>query len=155
MTQNHQESDKKEMEMHLKTINGSGDIFLEDYTEEECRDIFLERNSYVFRIEHSFGNDYGGSHVSEECVISYEEIIPEYILVKDGRFYGACICREYDYTNGGHKTYLEEVILPKDEKRGSYARMGVYFSNDDHIRWDYADYYLTDRVEMERAEGEK
>lgn len=33
------------------------------------------------------------------------------------------------------------------------ARSGFMFSNDDHSRWDYVDYYLVDRDEAEKNKG--
>ena len=135
--------------MYLKTLSKSGKITLKDYSHEECNMIFLERNSYVLRKEHSHGDDYGGSHHSEECEATYEEIIPEYILVKDGHFCGVCISTEYNYANGGFKKYLDDTCLLIDGSGSRYARSGFDFSNDDHSRWDYVDYYLVEREETE------
>ena len=135
--------------MHLKTVNKSGNIRLKDYSEEECRNVLLERNSYVLRKEHSYGDDYGGSQNSDECEVTYEEIIPEYILVKNGHFCGVCICTDYDYKNGGFERHLDETCLLIDGSGSSYARTGSYFSNDDHSRWDYVDYYLVERDEID------
>ena len=135
--------------MHLKTINRLGNIVLKDYSEKECDDIFIERNSYVLRKEHNYGDDYGGSHHSENSEVTYEEIIPEYVLVKNKHFYGVCISREYNYANGGFKKYLDEACLLIDGTGSRYVRTGTDFSNDDHSRWDYVDCYLVERDEME------
>ena len=131
--------------MRLKTINDEGDIFLEDYSKEEYRNILIEKNSYVLRLEREFGNDYGGSHCSEEREVTYEEILPERVLVKDGHFCGVCIYTDYDDMNGGHRCCIEEAILYADGSGAKSARDGFYFSNDDHSRWDYVDYYLVER----------
>lgn len=135
--------------MHLKTLNEAGRITLKDYPEAECREILIERNSYVLRKEHSYGCDYGGSQCRDEREVTYEEIIPERILVKDGHFCGVCICTEYEESNGGFKNYLKEVCLLRDGTGNRSARSGIDFANDDHSRWDYTDYYLVKREESE------
>lgn len=51
--------------MMLKTVrsiqNGMVDITLEYYDKNECRNVLLERNSYVLEVQHSWGEDYGKS----------------------------------------------------------------------------------------------
>lgn len=131
--------------MQLKTIDGQGNISLEDYSDRECYWIFIERNSYVLQCVHSWGEDYGGSQHDEGCKERYEEIIPERILVKDGHFAGVLILTEYEYYNGGGKTFYKENVLPVNG--GESARSGSSFSNDDHDRWNYTDYYLVKRPE--------
>lgn len=141
--------------MKLKTINESEIITLEDYSEEEYRDILIERNSYVLRQIHEYGDDYGGSHCTDECVVTYEEIIPERILVKDGHFCGVCIYTDYDYMNGGYRKHLEEAVLFADGHGKQSTRSGFSFSNDDHSRWDYVSYYLMDRDKAEKMDDWK
>lgn len=131
--------------MKLKTIGDDNEITLEEYSDGECRRIFIDRNSYVIECIHNYGDDYGGSHCSEERETSYEEIIPERILVKDGEFCGVSILTEYDYYNGGGKVYYNETLLLLDGSGDNNARSGYSFSNDDHSRWSYTDYYLVPR----------
>lgn len=131
--------------MKLKTIDEEGNVTLEDYEDKECRNIFIERNSYVLECVHEYGEDYGGSQCSENRETSYEEIIPERVLVKDGHFCGVVIQTVYDYYNGGGKVKYEDTILLIDDKNGEYARDGYSFSNDDHSRWGYRSYYLIER----------
>lgn len=134
--------------MKLKTLRKSGDVVLKEYSEEECRRIFTERNSYILKCIRFSGNDYGGNHCSEDQETSFEEIIPERILVRDGSFCGVLILTEYEYYNGGCDNRMEEVILLSGEPDRS-ARIGFSFSNDDHSRWDYTDYYLVSSEEAE------
>lgn len=137
--------------MKLKTIrsirDGKVSVTLEDYDKKECGNILTERNSYVLEARHCWGEDYGGSQRSDEDAISYEEIIPERILVKDGHFYGVSICVEYDYYNGGHLMVFDDAVLLLDktiEIDTPKARSGFSFSNNDHDRWNYTDYSLID-----------
>lgn len=125
---------------------------MKKYTEQECREIFLERNSYVLQCIHSYGDDYGGSHCTDEREVTYEEIIPERILVKDRHFCGVLIYTDYDDMNGGCRNDLEEAILLIDGKGKQSARSGFLFSNDDHSRWDYVDYYLMSRDIAEKMD---
>ena len=138
--------------MKLKTINDAEIISLEDFSEEEYRDILIERNSYILRRIHEYGDDYGGSHCTDECVVTYEEIIPERILVKDGHFCGVCIYTDYDCMNGGYRRYVEETVLFADGHGAKSARSGFSFSNDDHSRWDYETYYLMERDKAEKMD---
>lgn len=131
--------------MKLKTIDKKGNISLVDYDDAECRRIFLDRNSYVLELVHRYGEDYGGSQHSEEQTVSYQEISPELILVKNGAFWGVVLLTVYDYYNGGGKIYYKENILALDGSGAGSARSGSSFSNDDHDRWDYIDYYLVER----------
>lgn len=140
--------------MNLKTIisiqDGYVSVNLEQYEENKCKNILIERNSYVLKVQHSWGEDYGGSQSSDESETSYEEIIPERILVKDGHFAGVSICIEYNYYNGGGKTIYEDavILLDKTIKVNTVkAKDGFYFSNDDHSRWNYRIYSLVPRSE--------
>lgn len=140
--------------MYLKTIesiqDGMVSITLEDYDKRECKDILLERNSYVLEVRQSWGEDYGGSHHNEEEKVFYEEIIPERILVKDGHFFGVSISVEYDCYNGGQMAVYDDALLLLDntiEIDTPRARSGFSFSNDDHDRWSYTDYSLVARPE--------
>ena len=137
--------------MRLKVLNKSGSITLKDFSMKEYRAILLERNSYVLQKIRSYGVDYGGDHCSDKRVVSYDEIIPERILVKDGHFCGVCLYTDLDYVNGGHENRAEEVILLTDGSGTRSARSGIDFSNDDHSRGDYVDYYLVSRDEAEKA----
>ena len=139
--------------MKLKTINEAEIITLEEYSQEEYRDILIERNGYVLRQIHEYGDDYGGSHCSDERVVTYEEIIPERILVKEGHFCGVCIYTDYDYMNGGYTKYIDESVLFTDGHGAKSARSGFSFSNDDHSRWDYVTYYLMERDKAEKTDG--
>lgn len=123
--------------MRLKTLHDDGSITLEEYTDMECSAIFTERNSYVLECVHSCGKDYGGSQCRESEETGFEEIVPERILVKDNHFCGALLLTEY---NG---VYADAILLT--EGNNARARDGVHFSNDDHDRWDYTDYYLVSR----------
>lgn len=142
--------------MNLKTVEsiqcGEVSVVLVDYTERECRKIFLERNSYVLEVQHSWGEDYGGSQCEENDEVSYEEILPERILVKDGHFFGVSICVEYEYYNGGGKTFYHDAILLIDKTikyDAAAAKDGFNFSNDDHSRWNYRRYALVPREEAQ------
>lgn len=139
--------------MKLKSINKNGFITLNDYSEEECRDILLERNSYVLRCIHSYGEDYGGSQCTDNREVTYEEIITERVLVKDGHFCGVCMYSDYKETNVYCNHTVEEIILYADGKRSGSARIGFSFSNDDHSRWNYVDYYLIERDEAPKEQG--
>ena len=79
----------------------------------------------------------------EECM--HEEIISERILVKNGHFAGALILTVYDYYNGGGSVIYGEKVLLLDTMGKECARCGSNFTNDDHERWDYTDYYLVNR----------
>lgn len=131
--------------MKLKTVNKAGDIVLKDYDYKECKNIFIERNSYVLLNIRNYGDDYGGSHCSEEREETYEEIIPERILVKDKHFCGVLILSSYDYYNGGSDNSFRETMLMVDGSGDTSVRSGFSFSNDDHSRWDYTDTYLVER----------
>ncbi len=142
--------------MMLKTIqsiqNGIVSVTLKYYDNKECRSILTERNSFVLEVRHSFGEDYGGSQCSEECEILYEEIIPERILVRDGHFAGVSICVEYAYYNGGGKTVCEDAVILLDKTvkiDTARAKDGVFYSDDDHSRWNYKEYSLIPRREDE------
>ena len=145
--------------MQLKKItsvrNGKVRVILEDFSESECRRILTERNSYMLKVEHSWGKDYGGSQCCENSETYYEEILPERILVKNGHFAGVSICTEYDYRNGGGKTFYENAIILIDssikyEKKA--VRDGSYYSDDDHSRWNYFDYSLVSYDEAKSDE---
>ncbi len=138
--------------MRLKTIDDAGNVFLKDYPQEVCREIFLERNSYVLQKCRSYGVDYGGSHCSDGREVTCEEILPERILVKNGHFCGVCICTEYDDANSLHRNVIKEAILFADGSGAHSARSGFEFSNDDHSRWDYTDYSLTERDKAEETD---
>lgn len=129
--------------MKLKTLSRNGKLTLRDYSEEECRRIFEEKNAYVLHCVRSFGRDYGGSQCTEETAESYLEILPERILVRRGHFCGVCMIVAYDSYNGGGTCRIQEVCLLTDG--GGSARDGYSFSNDDHDRWDYTDYSLVER----------
>lgn len=131
--------------MKLKTLNRSNQVVLREYSEKEVRMILIERNSYVLRCVHSWGEDYGGSQCSEEQETVYEEIIPERILVRDGHFCGVAMIAEYDYYNGGSANRLEEVCLLTEGGKVREARVGFFFGNDDHSRWNYRDYSIARR----------
>ncbi|MDO4940104.1 MAG: hypothetical protein Q4E33_00245 [Erysipelotrichaceae bacterium] len=131
--------------MQLKTLNKANNIVLKDYTVNECRKIFLERNSYVLKLVNSYGEDYGGSQHSEETIVKYIEIIPERILVKNGHFYGAIILIDYDYYNGGQLDIKNDTILPIKGKAIGETKCGSSFSNDDHSRWNYTEYSIVER----------
>ena len=133
--------------MNLKTITNGGKIALKDYQDEECMMIFREAEAYVLKCARNYGEDYGGSQNREDCDTSYEEIIPERILVKNGHFAGVAILTSYDYYNGGGKVFYEEKVLLIDDSQRESARFGYSFSNDDHDRWDYTDFYLVEREE--------
>ncbi len=129
--------------MKLKTLDINGEVVLQDYSEESCREIFEEKNAYVLRCVRNFGNDYGGSQCNENTEEFFVEIVPERILVQEGHFCGACMIVDYDCYNGGGERKMQEVCLLIDG--GGSARDGYSFSNDDHDRWDYTDYYLVKR----------
>lgn len=131
--------------MQLKTLAKNGKIVLRNYDEKDCRRIFIERNSYVIEKIHCWGDDYGGSQCEDERAVSYEEIANEQILVEDGHFCGAVLLLHYDYCNGGSMEYFEDSILFTDRPSRGKTRSGSSFSNDDHSRWDYTDYYLVER----------
>ena len=140
--------------MMLKTIesirNGIVDVALECYDKNACRNILTERNSYVLEVQHSWGEDYGGSQCSDETETTYEEILPERILVKDGHFAGVSICVEYENYNGGGNTICDDavILLDKTVKIDTVrAKNGVYYSDDDHFRWNYREYSLIPRKE--------
>ncbi len=139
--------------MRLKTIDDAGNVFLKDYSQEVCREIFLERNSYVLQKTRSYGVDYGGSHCTDGREVTCEEIIPERILVKDGHFGGVCLCTEYDDANSLCRNVIKETILFADGSGTKTARSGVQFSNDDHSRWDYTDYALLERDKTAETDG--
>ena len=67
--------------MKLKTLKRDGTITYKEYSNEECKRIFIDRNSYVIKCIHEYGEDYGGSQHSEETKESYKEIIPELLIV--------------------------------------------------------------------------
>ena len=143
--------------MNLKTItsiqNGCVSIALEEYEGVECKNILIERNSYVLEVQHSWGEDYGGSQSSDESETFYEEIVPERILVKDGHFVGVSVCVEYNYYNGGGKTIYDDAVILLDKTinvNTVKAKDGFYFSNDDHSRWNYRVYSLVLRSEENR-----
>lgn len=133
--------------MKLKTLNGCGEVVLEEYTAEECKCIFGERDNFVLKCIRCFGEDYGGCQCTENNDTTYEEIIPERVLVKNGHFCGVLILTEYDFYNGGGQYEAEEVVMLSEGKEKSSARCGFSFSNDDHSRWNYTDYYLVERPE--------
>ncbi len=139
--------------MHFKTLDKSGTVSLADYSEALSFEIVTESNGYVLRRLRSWGSDYGGSQCSEHSEVTYEDIIPERILVKDGHFCGVCIYIGYDSYNGGSERHLEEVVLLADGSGVHSARSGFDFSNDDHSRWDYSDISLMDRIEAEKESG--
>lgn len=141
--------------MYLKTIAPEGDLCLVDYSREACQEIFLERNSYVLRVIHSFGEDYGGSHGSDERVVRYEEIMPERVLVRDGHFCGVIICTEYDDMNSWERNQVADAVIMCDGTGSRSAKCGYSFSNDDHSRWDYTEYYLMSRSSVEKMEDRK
>lgn len=122
-------------------------ISLKDYSDKAYSQILTERNDFVLRCERRYGDDYGGCQEGEENVTTYEEIIPERILVKDGHFAGALIMTDYYPYNGGGDRQYNEVMLLADGSGSPFARDGYSFSNDDHSRWDYTDYYLEKRPE--------
>lgn len=131
--------------MLLKKVDKKGRIKLKDYPERKCRRIIREKDLYVLECVRSFGNDYGGSQVSEDTETTYMEIIPERILVKKGHFCGVSMIVSYDSCNGGEDRTVKEVRLLTDGSGTTSARDGFSFSNDDHDRWDYTDYYLVRR----------
>lgn len=140
--------------MNLKTITSIQDgyvsVCLKEYQGTECKNILTERNSYVLEVQHSWGEDHGGSHFSENTETSYEEIIPERILVEKGHFAGVSISVEYDYYNGGGREIYEDAVILLDKTiriDTVKARDGFYISNDDHIRWNYREYSLVPRSE--------
>lgn len=133
--------------MLLKTLNRRGGTVLKDYSASEYRSILAEKNCYVLKRVHSYGDDYGGSQHSEETVTSYEEITPEQMLVRDGHFCGVSIIEDFDCYNGGSKFTLRDAKLLISGKQGRSVRCGEDFSNDDHSRWDYVDFYLVKRPE--------
>ncbi len=138
--------------MMLKTIDtiqdGAVDVSLEYFDKIECRNILTERNSYVLEVYHCWGNDYGGSHCSDESETTYEEIIPERILVKDGHFAGVSICVKYENYNGSAITVYDDAIILLDKTikiNTVKAKDGFYYSDDDHSRWNYWEYSLVPR----------
>ena len=133
--------------MKLKTIDDAMNITLKEYTEQECREILLERNSFVLKRVRNYGDDYGGSHCSEDTETTYDEIDAESIIVKNGHFAGVAIISEYDYYNGGSDNKLKESLLLIDGGGEGVVRSGFSFSNDDHSRWDYTDTTLVERPE--------
>ena len=142
--------------MRLKTIElgeeNEFDVVLADYSDRECAYILMERNSYMLRVQHSWGKDYGGCQCDENDETYYEEILPERVLVKDGHFCGVSICAVYDYCNGGSRVYYEDGILLVDDPDHLGSRSvkdGGSFSNDDHSRWNYWEYSLVTRREAE------
>ena len=142
--------------MMLKTINsiqdGMVEVTLDYYDKKECRNILTERNSYVLEVRHSWGADYGGSQYSDESETIYEEIIPERILVKDGHFAGVSICVEYEYYNSGGATVYDDAVILLDKTikvNTANAKEGVYYSDDDHSRWNYREYSLVPRSDKE------
>lgn len=141
--------------MQLKTLTDSGNVILQDYTVEECRMILFERNSYVLQRIHSFGNDYGGSHCTDERVETFEEIPAECILVKKGHFAGVALIADYDDCGPHWHQDLHEALMLIDGSGEPHVRSGSSFSNDDHSRWDYVDRYLMERGEAERLAAEK
>lgn len=138
--------------MRLKTLDGSGNIALVDYPEEEFRKILLERGAYVLERVHEYGDDYGGSQCTDEREVTFEEIGPELVLVENGHFCGVVMYTDYDYMNGGFRNYAEEVIIFADRRgKTGRTRSGSMFSNDDHSRWDYVDYDLVTRASAEKS----
>ena len=131
--------------MKLKTIDDDLNITLEDYDEAVCRGILAERDNYALRCVRCYGEDYGGSHCSEEKVTTVEEIVAERILVKDGHFSGVSILAEYDCYNGGSANEMREALLLIDGKGDREVRTGFSFANDDHSRWDYTDISLFEK----------
>lgn len=126
--------------MHFKTLMKDGTVALRDYDPMETAVILTERNSYVLKAVHKYGNDYGGCQNLDISDEEIQEIIPERVLVRDGHFCGALVQTAY-FSGDSDERYFETVLLAEDGRRGS-ARGGFYYSSDDHDRWDYTDYYL-------------
>lgn len=86
--------------MKLKTLDGKGHIKSIEYSEAECARILRESEGYVLQRVHCYGNDYGGSHCSDERVVSCEDIEPQLVLVENGHFCGVVIERNYENMSG-------------------------------------------------------
>lgn len=78
----------------------------------------LERNSFVLKRVRNYGDDYGGSHCSEDTETTYDEIDAESIIVKNGHFAGVAIISEYDYYNGGSDNKLKDSVPKADKNHG-------------------------------------
>lgn len=142
--------------MLLKTVtwvgDGEVDVELQNYSAGECSALFIERNGFLLKAVHVWGEDHGGSHQDEREETSYEEILPERMLVRDGHFCGVMISCEYDYRNGSGRHSYEDAVLWCDPAAAPIgkARDGAYYSDDDHCRWNYVDYSLVGRDESEK-----
>lgn len=132
--------------MKLKTLQKNGNIILKDYSDTTCNRIFIERNSYVLKRVHQWGEDYGGSQCTEDTETTYEEIPMENVLVQRSHFIGVTLLTyQSDYNGFQTKNGYKESILKIDDYPQNSIRSGSSFSNDDHSRWDYSDTYLVER----------
>lgn len=131
--------------MLLKTLTKTNRVSLKDYTEQEYHSILWEKNNYVLKYVHTYGEDYGGSQNDEEVETYYGEIPPEAMLVKDGKFVGVMLVEDFDSANGGQRANSVKDVKLLVSGGPDRVHSGSDFSNDDHSRWDYLDIYLVKR----------
>lgn len=140
--------------MQLRTISRNGRIFLKVYDDRTARDIIYEKNGYVIKCVHCYGEDYGRiDGYEDERVTSYEEIIPERILVKNNHFAGISVQSDFDYYNGGSMHEMKDSIILIGD--ASCVRSGYERSFEDHSYWNYYQYYLIERKQMEKELSEE
>lgn len=131
--------------MKLKTLGKNGRVVLKDYDDRETSSILIERNSYILECTHRYGEDYYREDPVDETTVTYEEITPERILVKDGHFAGVLMMTVYSYTNGYGKTYYNEDKLLITDMPIKSSRDGYNHTTEDHDFYNYTDYRLIER----------
>lgn len=143
--------------MKLKTIvrYEDGKPVIKEKRYIRCGSILKEAARYCIWSVDEVGEDYGGSHCSEDVTERFIEIKPENILVESHHFAGIMMDVRYRDINGPGE-YVDEgekVILLSDiDNAGkNWIKAGESFGNDDHSRWNYSEFSLRRKKMIRRA----